>query len=100
MVAAGTPPFTYQWYLNNSAIPGATAASFTIPAVQSTNAGSYTVVVTNAASNATGGPAVLTLAPPGINLALGQPSIASSYQDPAGLASSFAFDGNLNTRRG
>ena len=100
VIAAGTPPFTYQWYLNNGSIAGATAASFTIPAVQSTDAGSYTVVVTNAANSATGGPALLTLAPPGINLALGQPSFATSFQDPVGLAAGFAFDGNLNTRWG
>ncbi len=100
VVAGGTPPFTYQWQKGSAPISGATASTFTLPAVQSTDAGSYSVLVTNAAGTVTGGPALLTLAPPGIDLALNQPSAASSYQDPVGLASSLAFDGNLNTRWG
>ena len=100
VVAGGTPPFTYQWDKGSTPISGANAANLTLPVVQSTDAGSYSVLVTNAAGTVTGGPALLTLAPPGINLALDQPSAASSYQDPVGLAASLAFDGNLNTRWG
>jgi len=101
VTVAGTPPFSYQWQKNNVSISGATSSTFTIPAVQSTDAGSYTVIVSNAASSGvTAGPAVLTIAPPGVNLALGQPSTASSFQDPVGLAASLAFDGNLTTRWG
>ncbi|MBE2216549.1 MAG: fibronectin type III domain-containing protein [Opitutaceae bacterium] len=44
VVATGT--VTYQWYYNGGAIAGATAATYTIPIAQRTNAGTYHVVVT------------------------------------------------------
>lgn len=100
VTVSGTPPFSYQWQKNNVSIGGANASTFVIPAVQASDAGSYTVLVTNAAATVTAGPAILTLSPPGVNLALNQPSVASSYQDTVGLASVFAFDGNLTTRWG
>ena len=66
VVADGTAPFTYQWRKNGAAIAGATTASFSIAAVAVTDAGAYTVVVTNSAGSATSAPATLevTLAPP------------------------------------
>ena len=98
--AAGSAPMFYQWQFNGVSIAGATSASYTVSPVQADNAGSYTVAVTNAGGSATSAPASLTLAPPGINLALGQPALASSSQDPVGLAPALAFDGNLSTRWG
>lgn len=59
VVANGVPDVTYQWSKNGTAIQGATAASLTIPAVQSTDAGSYSVVVTNRAGSATSRAATL-----------------------------------------
>jgi len=56
VVATGATP-SYQWYLNNIAIPGATSSSYTIPSVQSSTAGSYTVTVTNPYGSATSNPA-------------------------------------------
>ena len=52
--ASGTPPLTYQWQLNGTNISGATGASYTISG-SATNAGSYTVVVSNAYGTATSG---------------------------------------------
>lgn len=43
----GTPPLTYQWQFNDVDIPGATAASFTVTNVQTTNLGFYRVIITN-----------------------------------------------------
>ena len=57
----GTPPFTYQWSHNGVAVGGATAASFTLGAVASADAGSYTVTVTNAAGSITCAAATLTV---------------------------------------
>ena len=57
--AAGTPPLYYQWYLNGTNIFGATNASYTLSNVQATNAGNYSVVVTNIAGGATSSNAVL-----------------------------------------
>jgi hypothetical protein len=60
--AAGSQPRRYQWYLNQTnAIAGATSSSLTFPSVQLTNAGSYTVVVTNGSGSVTSAPAVLAM---------------------------------------
>ena len=45
--AAGLPPLAYQWQNSQGAIAGATNAALTILNAQPTNAGSYSVVVTN-----------------------------------------------------
>jgi hypothetical protein len=50
--ATGFPAPTYQWKFWGQIIPGATSASYTIPAAQSSDAGSYTVAVTNMAGSA------------------------------------------------
>jgi hypothetical protein len=47
-VASGVGPFTYQWRFNGMDLPGQTAAALTIPNVQPSDAGRYTVVVRNA----------------------------------------------------
>jgi len=61
VVATGTPAPTYQWNFNGTAIAGATSATLTLSSVQSANAGTYTVVVTNAAGSVTSSPATLTV---------------------------------------
>ena len=55
----------YQWYKNASPIASATASSFTIKNVVATNAGSYSVSVTNVVNSPTSGPpAVITIPTP------------------------------------
>lgn len=49
----GQPPFTYQWWKDGVAIPGATEANYTISAAGAADAGRYTVIVTNALGTAT-----------------------------------------------
>jgi hypothetical protein len=49
-------PLTYQWYLNGTAIAGATSTSLTV-----TLPGSYTVVVTDTAGTVTSNAAVVTV---------------------------------------
>jgi hypothetical protein len=44
---SGVSPFTYQWQFDGASIPGATNRSLTVPAAQPSNAGNYTVVVSN-----------------------------------------------------
>ena len=68
VVAAGTEPFSYQWYAggiplaDNSRVSGTTAATLVITNVQPGDAGGYTVVVSNALGGITSSIAALTLA--------------------------------------
>ncbi len=62
VVATGTAPLAYQWRLNSANIAGATSASLT-----ATQAGDYSVLVSNAAGSVTSSVATLTvLVPPTI----------------------------------
>jgi hypothetical protein len=97
VIAGGSSPFTFQWRFNGANILGATGAAFTIPQAQNADAGTYTVVVTNAAGSVISAGATLTIAPPGVNLALHQPATASSTQG-GGLEATKATDGDLTTR--
>jgi beta-galactosidase len=102
VTAGGTGPFTYQWLRNGVAIPGATATSYTTPALTSAdNGSSFTVTVTNANGSTTSLPATVTVnssAPNGTNLALHQPTKESGSENDANLGSANTVDGNLTTR--
>src|SRR5256885_7781893 len=50
--ATGTSP-TYQWRFNGADISGATLASYSLANVQTSNAGNYSVVVTNILNSVT-----------------------------------------------
>ena len=63
VVASGAGTLSYQWEKNGAAISGATASRFTLSNVQSGNAGTYAVVVTNSAGTDTSSGAVLTVNP-------------------------------------
>jgi hypothetical protein len=57
----GSGPLSYQWYFGTNAIAGATSATYTIPSVLAANAGSYSLVVSNAQGHATSRTATLTV---------------------------------------
>ncbi|MBK9991286.1 MAG: immunoglobulin domain-containing protein [Verrucomicrobia bacterium] len=61
VTASGSATLTYQWQKNGTAISGATSSTYAIPATTAANAGSYSVVVTNAASSIKSSDAVLTV---------------------------------------
>ncbi|QYM77870.1 immunoglobulin domain-containing protein [Horticoccus luteus] len=61
--ASGTAPFTYQWSKDGVAIAGATEATFTIASPTASDAGGYTVAVTNASGTAISAAGTLTINP-------------------------------------
>jgi len=62
--ANGTPPLSFQWQRNGVAIPGALSATLVLNGVTASQAGSYSVVVSNVAGSVTSLPALLTVNSP------------------------------------
>jgi len=60
----------YQWYLDGVAIPNATTADLVIPAIQLTNAGMYSVVVSSIFDSATNTPVQVVVNPANVSLKL------------------------------
>jgi endonuclease/exonuclease/phosphatase family metal-dependent hydrolase len=61
VIANGTAPLAYQWFFDGASLSGATTNSMTIANAKTANAGSYSVVVTNAAGSTTSAVATLTV---------------------------------------
>jgi pectate lyase len=60
----GVPPMTYQWYFNtNTVLPGQTNVVLTLTNVQTTNAGMYSVAITNQFGHTNSTFAALTVNP-------------------------------------
>ncbi|MDD5139086.1 MAG: FG-GAP-like repeat-containing protein [Verrucomicrobiales bacterium] len=77
--ATGTTPLSYQWKLNGTNIPGATGLTLMIPNVQFTDAGNYSVLITNIAGSVLSSNATLNVVEPTLN---------------DGLLLHYPFDGN------
>ena len=91
VVAHGTEALSYQWRFNGANIAGANSAVLRIYGATGANAGSYSVVVSNAAGNATSTAALLTVTD-GIPTAIA-PSIVTQPSDVsvnAGNTATFA----------
>jgi len=63
VTARGTEPFTYQWQFNAAPVTGAKASILSLAAIDYTNAGSYSVVVSNSVGSTVSSNAILTVAP-------------------------------------
>jgi len=62
VIAGGSAPLSYQWYFNtNSPIAGATNFVFTLTNAQATNAGVYSVIVSNSVGSTNSAGATLTV---------------------------------------
>jgi hypothetical protein len=61
VIATGTPRFSHQWFFNGQPISAATSYSYSIARVQSIQAGTYAVVVTNSFGSVTSAPAILAI---------------------------------------
>jgi hypothetical protein len=57
-------PLSYQWRFNGMDLPGATGTNLTLTSVQTSQAGTYTFVVTNGGGEGTGFDALLTVLSP------------------------------------
>ena len=86
--ASGATPLGYQWRFNNGNITGATNPSVTLMNVQTSNAGNYTVVVTNGYGSDTSSTAALTV------LIVSSVSVSSS-KNPSGFKDSVTFTASL-----
>jgi hypothetical protein len=84
VVVSGTSPLNYQWRKGGNALSGATGSTLTLDNVQLSDAGSYSVVVSNAYGVATSDAATLT-----VNAA---PPIADHHD----LSRDFSLAGNPN----
>lgn len=85
VVASGTNPLSYQWSKNGSPLGGATAATLSLTNVQSGDAGSYTVTVTNSAGSDTSAPAVLTVIVPDLYWDLAAANFSQDWSNPAAI---------------
>lgn len=61
VVSTGSTPLTYQWYFNGASIPGATTDFITVTNALPSNAGYYSVVVSNVVGSVISTPAQLTV---------------------------------------
>ena len=68
--ASGTPPLAYQWARNGRDIPGATSRDLRLPRVTESDAGSYTVRVTNSFGAVASDPAALRVRPSSFRVAI------------------------------
>lgn len=88
--AVGSATLSYQWRKNGLNVAGATTSSYSLPSVQTANAGTYSVVVTNTLGSVTSDGALLTVAKAGVT---GFPQITTqplSALVPLGTAATFS----------
>jgi hypothetical protein len=64
VVATGTPPLAYQWSFNAQPVLGATRSSLIFSSVQLSNAGNYSVLITNLTGSTPSQDAVLGVVAP------------------------------------
>ena len=85
VVATGSSPLSYQWSKDGTAISGAMSSSLSLSNVQTNDAGSYLVMVSNAGGSVTSAEAVLTVQPvTTVTFAAG--SFNGLFSDPNGVS--------------
>ncbi len=82
VVAGGTAPLSYQWQVNGTNLAAATSTSLTLTNVQTTQAGSYSVVVSNLYGSTNSSGASLTV------------NVLSCVPAPSGLVAWWAGQSN------
>ena len=61
LLAEGSTPLSYQWFVDTGMVAGANANSYTIPSISTANAGNYYCVVSNTCGSITTSNKVLTV---------------------------------------
>jgi hypothetical protein len=96
--ASGSPPPTYQWRFNGMNINGANSSTYNINQIQTTQAGTYDVVITNAAGSVISSPINVTVNPsPSVTIAPQNPVICAgeSVQLTASGANFYSWSPSL-----
>jgi hypothetical protein len=84
VTATGTPPLNFQWQRNGTAIPGATAATYSIPAtVPGDEGASFTVSVSNSVTTVTSSAAVLHVGPVVVSRSVAEPACCPPAAPPS-----------------
>jgi hypothetical protein len=83
--ASGSQPLFYQWFFNETSIDGATASTLTLSNVQFSQAGNYSVLVSNSVTTVTSAVAVLVVNPAPV-----------CVPPPAGLVAWWTGDGTAD----
>jgi hypothetical protein len=95
VVATGTAPLSYQWRKNGTAVAGAASASYTTPAVTSSDNGAqFRVVVSNSAGSVTSNAATLTVSASAPSLKITTTQLPSGTLSKAYSASLSASGGS------
>jgi GH25 family lysozyme M1 (1,4-beta-N-acetylmuramidase) len=87
--ASGPAPLGFQWRFGGKVIPGATSSNYTITSVQMTNAGGYTVTVSNSYASVPSSAAFLSVLGP-------QTNATGSVLAPAGMVNWWPAQGNAH----
>ena len=101
VAASGFAPLAYQWYFNDAPISGAIATNYNLTGVTASNAGNYTVVVSNSGGSVTSGVAVLTFVKAHAEVALealiqtydGASKSVTAFTVPSGLTVLMTYNG-------
>ena len=95
VAATGTQPLSYQWIFSGANLNGATSSNLTLSNVQLSQAGNYSVVVTNLYGVATSSVASLT-----VDLPPPPPPATNCTPTPSGLVGWWRGEGNANDSAG
>ena len=68
--AWGTGPYSYQWYENGVSIPDATNQTYSLPSIQFSSAGLYSVVVSTLLGSVTNTPEQVVVNPAGVSIGM------------------------------
>jgi hypothetical protein len=97
VTATGTPPFSYQWRKNGTAIPSASGSTYTIPSAQAGDAATYSVFVSNAAGSVLSSGATLTVSAARPTFAAASWNRTNGFDHVINIQSGFSYRMQVST---